>query len=171
LINVSGFHVDPGFHGHLKFAVYNAGSNDITLAQDQSVFVIWYADLDAPSPDPYPALPPVVPPHGRIISAKDIDRLKGQVSSPAELKKQLDALEKSIDIKFNATEQTRQFIRAVLLIVLAIVGKMYLDGTKIELREGNHFLVGAGIVGACILVGDFLVLRARKKEQSAPRRD
>ena len=25
LINVSGFHVDPGFRGSLVFAVYNAG--------------------------------------------------------------------------------------------------------------------------------------------------
>ena len=25
LVNVSGFHVDPGFEGRLKFSVYNAG--------------------------------------------------------------------------------------------------------------------------------------------------
>lgn len=29
LVNVSGFHVDPGFAGRLKFAVYNAGSKNI----------------------------------------------------------------------------------------------------------------------------------------------
>src|SRR5690606_34294489 len=31
LVNVSGFHVDPGFEGRLKFSVYNAGSKDIIL--------------------------------------------------------------------------------------------------------------------------------------------
>jgi dCTP deaminase len=31
LINVSGFHVDPGFEGRLKFSVYNAGSSPITI--------------------------------------------------------------------------------------------------------------------------------------------
>jgi dCTP deaminase len=53
LVNVSGFHVDPGYRGQLKFAVYNAGSKDIVLDQDERVFMIWYADLDAPAPDPY----------------------------------------------------------------------------------------------------------------------
>src|SRR5438876_11293834 len=40
LINVSGFHVDPGFRGRLKFAVYNAGSKNIVLDQEQPVFLI-----------------------------------------------------------------------------------------------------------------------------------
>lgn len=53
LINVSGFHVDPGFRGKLKFAVYNAGSREIDLDQDEQVFVIWFADLNAPAPDLY----------------------------------------------------------------------------------------------------------------------
>jgi dCTP deaminase len=29
LINVSGFHVDPGFEGRLKFSLYNAGTADV----------------------------------------------------------------------------------------------------------------------------------------------
>src|SRR5437879_5393875 len=35
LVNVSGFHVDPGFSGKLKFAVYNAGSQSIILDRSQ----------------------------------------------------------------------------------------------------------------------------------------
>ena len=31
LVNVSGFHADPGFSGKLKFAVYNAGSQRLVL--------------------------------------------------------------------------------------------------------------------------------------------
>ena len=31
LINVSGFHVDPGYHGQLVYAVYNAGPSQIHL--------------------------------------------------------------------------------------------------------------------------------------------
>ena len=31
LVNVSGFHVDPGFSGRLKFSVYNAGSKATVL--------------------------------------------------------------------------------------------------------------------------------------------
>jgi dCTP deaminase len=50
LVNVSGFHVDPGFRGPLKFAVYNAGSTDITLDQDERVFMLWFADLNEDTP-------------------------------------------------------------------------------------------------------------------------
>src|SRR6516225_6237147 len=58
LVNVSGFHVDPGYRGQLKFAVYNAGSRTIVLDQDQRVFMIWFADLDHTDEAPYPDRPP-----------------------------------------------------------------------------------------------------------------
>ena len=38
LVNISGFHVDPGFHGRLKFSVYNAGSQPIFLQIGQPAF-------------------------------------------------------------------------------------------------------------------------------------
>jgi len=46
LVNVSGFHVDPGFHGRLVFAVFNAGPVPVHLRQGQAAFLIWYAGLD-----------------------------------------------------------------------------------------------------------------------------
>lgn len=46
LINVSGFHVDPGFQGKLIYSVYNAGPSDIHLARGEDVFLLWLADLD-----------------------------------------------------------------------------------------------------------------------------
>jgi dCTP deaminase len=46
LINVSGFHVDPGFRGHLVYAVYNAGPSDINLRRGMPIFKIWLANLD-----------------------------------------------------------------------------------------------------------------------------
>ena len=46
LINVSGFHVDPGFRGHLIYAVYNAGPSNINLERGESLFLIWFANLD-----------------------------------------------------------------------------------------------------------------------------
>ncbi len=47
LINVSGFHVDPGYKGHLIFAVYNAGPLNLHLECGKPLFSIWFADLDA----------------------------------------------------------------------------------------------------------------------------
>lgn len=46
LVNVSGFHVDPGFEGKLLFSVYNAGPSPIHLSHNQKCFLIWYANLD-----------------------------------------------------------------------------------------------------------------------------
>jgi dCTP deaminase len=49
LVNVSGFHVDPGYHGRLLFAVYNAGPAHVNLAQGDDCFLIWYASLEGES--------------------------------------------------------------------------------------------------------------------------
>jgi dCTP deaminase len=49
LVNVSGFHVDPGFAGQLTFAVFNAGPRTVHLQQGQQCFLIWYADLNSTS--------------------------------------------------------------------------------------------------------------------------
>ena len=46
LINVSGFHVDPGWKGRLTFSVYNAGPSDVVLEKGNPFALIWYADLD-----------------------------------------------------------------------------------------------------------------------------
>lgn len=46
LINISGFHVDPGYEGTLLFSVLNAGPKPLHLQQGQPLFLIWYADLD-----------------------------------------------------------------------------------------------------------------------------
>src|ERR1700720_2846564 len=46
LVNVSGFHVDPGFQGRLTFAVFNVGPSPIHLRQSEPIFLIWFSDLD-----------------------------------------------------------------------------------------------------------------------------
>jgi dCTP deaminase len=46
LINVSGFHVDPGYSGRLVYAVYNASPSPIHLAEGDQTFKIWFCDID-----------------------------------------------------------------------------------------------------------------------------
>jgi dCTP deaminase len=116
LVNVSGFHVDPGYRGQLKFAVYNAGSRTIVLDQDQRVFMIWFADLDQPDDNPYPDRPPAP----NAITADDVARIQGDVASPAVLKTQIDELRAELDKKFHVTEQTRLFNRALIMLLLGI---------------------------------------------------
>lgn len=61
LINVSGFHVDPGYRGHLIFAVYNAGPRPVTVRRGDPLFKIIFhqmTDSDEPAPEPgYESIP------------------------------------------------------------------------------------------------------------------
>lgn len=52
LINVSGFHVDPTYKGHLIFAVQNVGPNDIRLRFEDPAFMMMWAKLDQPYSGP-----------------------------------------------------------------------------------------------------------------------
>ena len=45
LINVSGFHVDPGFEGKILFSVFNAGPNDVVLKYEEPTFMIFFYKL------------------------------------------------------------------------------------------------------------------------------
>lgn len=91
LVNVSGFHVDPGFKGRLKFSVYNAGSRDITITRGDRVFLIWYADLDGMTEDGYGDAGP----DQDMITSNDQNVMHGEIASPAELKTQLEAVKHS----------------------------------------------------------------------------
>jgi dCTP deaminase len=93
LVNVSGFHVDPGFSGRLKFAVYNAGSQSIVVARGERVFMIWFSDMNATTPDPYQG----VSAGQKEITSQDVMFIQGEVASPAALKKQIDELRKDHD--------------------------------------------------------------------------
>lgn len=47
LINISGFHVDPNFHGKLVFSVYNAGPSTAILRRGEPAFMIVFAALSS----------------------------------------------------------------------------------------------------------------------------
>jgi len=120
LVNVSGFHVDPGFRGKLKFAVYNAGSKEIVVDQDDRVFMIWFADLDAVSPDPYPVQQIVA----SVISAEDVSRIQGTVASPAQLQKNIEELRTELEKKIHTVEQSSNLNRTLLILLLGIFGAL-----------------------------------------------
>ena len=91
LVNVSGFHVDPGFEGHLIFAVYNAGPVPVHLRQGQDIFLIWFSDLSdqcEESRDPGP----------REIPSDLVNGISGRLHSLAGLAKRLDAVTRELAI-------------------------------------------------------------------------
>jgi dCTP deaminase len=89
LVNVSGFHVDPGFFGRLLFTVYNAGPQDIVLRAGEPIFLIMFAELKERAKEPY---------LGIHLSQHDIPsdtvaRLRGTSVSPRNLEERLKRLE------------------------------------------------------------------------------
>lgn len=89
LVNVSGFHVDPGFEGRLKFSVYNAGGQSIVLTCGDPTFLLWYATLNRATDDTYDGS------HSQqdSITAKDVMQLQGEVTSPGALAIRIQSLE------------------------------------------------------------------------------
>lgn len=124
LVNVSGFHIDPGFSGRLKFAVYNAGSRDIALERGERIFMMWLSDLDQEISDPYRGKR-----EGQMgIAADDVRQLQDDIASPAALKQQLTEIETNVEKKFNSLEKEISFLRAVgLALVLAMLGPCLRD--------------------------------------------
>lgn len=112
LINVSGFHVDPGFSGNLKFSVYNAGSQNVVLACGEPVFLIWFSDLDSRTKDEY---------NGNHagkgeISSKDVMNLQGEIASPSGLNERLKKVEETIAISKTV------IVTIVIALLVAVFG-------------------------------------------------
>lgn len=115
LINVSGFHVDPGFKGHLKFSVYNAGSRNIVLHRGQPLFLIWFAQLDRETTDAYSGV------HAgqKEISDNDVMKIQGDIISPSAIKEKIDDLQRQVDKLDNRFWVA---ITLSLLLIASIIG-------------------------------------------------
>lgn len=89
LVNVSGFHVDPGYSGQLVFAVFNAASSEIVVSKGENVFLIWYCYLDSPTAMKYDGEH-----QGRDrIFDTEIMNLQGSTYSPTALAARVSLLE------------------------------------------------------------------------------
>nr|WP_290222525.1 hypothetical protein [Trichocoleus desertorum] len=90
MVNVSGFHVDPGYSGRLIFAVYNAGPLNFHVQHGDRLFCIWFADLDDKDDSPHnkPGFDSIPT---SLMNSPDA------VSSLPSLVKRLDDLEKKVE--------------------------------------------------------------------------
>lgn len=137
LVNVSGFHVDPGWKGSLIFAVFNAGPATIHLQRGMPLFLLWIADLDEASvkrkdkPGP-PGIPPIM-----------INNITGVVDSLYALEKrmkdELKALrDKDDDLRNQMTDvKERQTRVLIYLTITAVIGGA-LVGAAVK-AVGDHF--------------------------------
>ena len=97
LINVSGFHVDPGYEGHLKYSVYNAGGQEITLTRGDRMFPLWLSTLDDDTRDPYPDPDPATRERSSITST-DMGKLHGTPVSPSALEDRIRKIETRVNV-------------------------------------------------------------------------
>jgi len=99
LINISGFHVDPGFDGHLVFTVYNAGPSPIHLQQGQAFFLVWFSSLDKASNS-------IRVKPGKRIDGKLISQVSGKIQSIEDLAERVGKLEEDVNIKHGILENS-----------------------------------------------------------------
>lgn len=115
LINVSGFHVDPGFQGKLVFSMFNAGVQTIHLSVGSRLFMIWFCSLDGATTDSYDGN------HKNQLHIPDdaITNLAARMPSPFTLEKDILALRHELRAEIDKNQR-------ILLLVLSLVGALLL---------------------------------------------
>ena len=121
LVNVSGFHVDPGYSGQLTFSVFNAGPSTVHLQQGQGCFLIWYAYLDRTSTKLKDE------PTHRGLAPDLVSNISGQLDSLVDVANRVRNLER---------EQTFTRSLAVAIFVL-LVGYLVRSAVQTALLEAK----------------------------------
>lgn len=126
LVNVSGFHVDPGFHGRLLFAVYNAGPVPILLRRGDPTFLIWFADLDTASKaDSKAGMKPI-----KQIDLNALNQVAGEIYSVQGLSDKIRTTETELAKRITALERANGIVSVVagaaLTVLLFLAGQWLL---------------------------------------------
>jgi dCTP deaminase len=136
LINVSGFHIDPGWEGPLIFAVFNAGPSPVHLQRKLPLFLVWYASLDEPS-EKQKTKPGAdgIPPNiiGNLSAATDTlyaldKRLKNEV-------KKRDAEDKKLSDRIHEIRRGQTALRVTLAVLLTLATGITLFVLRSDLSE------------------------------------
>lgn len=114
LVNISGFHVDPGFKGKLTFSVYNAGPGEIILRYKDPTFIIFFANLAEYCKKPYKGEHQ----NQDQIASRDMNKLTGMPISPSELDTRLHSLEHTVRIQWGLLAALAIGILVTLIRVL-----------------------------------------------------
>jgi dCTP deaminase len=123
LVNVSGFHVDPGYSAPLRFAVFNAGPSPICVKQGEDSFLIWYANLDRDDSN-YTKKESNNRVYRKGISTGDVSSLSGPVKTISVLAKKVDDLERT------------QMWMKIFIGVLSVLGSIVLGVVIFLSQEG-----------------------------------
>ena len=107
LVNVSGFHVDPGYRGQLTFSVFNAGPVPVHLKRGQPIFLIWYANLDCET---------AFKKDGTIhmgIDPEIVTAVAGELLSFASLSKKINDVDNALGERVHVLEKEQTYYRVI----------------------------------------------------------
>lgn len=116
LVNVSGFHADPGYHGRLIFAVFNAGPGDVHLRRGDDLFTISFAWLDEETSRPRSEEERFL-----HIPSEIITPIAGEVQSLAGLKESIDEVNDGLGERLHSVEREVAILRWAFALALSIV--------------------------------------------------
>lgn len=163
LVNVSGFHVDPGFEGKLLFSVYNAGPSSIVLSQGTQYFPIWFAELNETQN--------YVGSHEKQIKIPDapVEALsQGDLASPNALSKRIDDNQKEVIAKIGLIEKeqtakdylikTAVGLGIIILFKFAFDWFAYDNGLKKGIELQQQEISNDSIINKLILEKKTLIL-------------
>lgn len=136
LVNVSGFHVDPGYSAPLRFAVFNAGPSTIVITRREDCFLIWYADLDVEDTENVKSAQQ----NRRYswgISSNDVASLAGAVNSVGVLSQKVEKLERNVKI----INLFGLVLSVVAALIIAIIASLANEGVKSFIAETTKAVI------------------------------
>jgi len=113
LVNVSGFHVDPGYNGKLIFSVFNAGPAPILLQRGLELFTLWLSDLD----DKATPADARNKPGYTDVPVDVINSIPGEIYSLQTLSKKISDLETSMKVHWARFG----LIATIVLLVISVL--------------------------------------------------
>lgn len=113
LVNVSGFHVDPGWSGRLIFAVFNAGPGPVQLARGEECFHIWFASLTEQEQQASKK-------GFETIPSEIINPIAGEIQSFAGLLASQTAMEKRLDDRLDKVERDHGIMKWASSVITAV---------------------------------------------------
>lgn len=117
LINVSGFHVDPGFAGRLIYSVFNAGPSALHFSRGDDLFLLWLTDLDGRAVKPFYKEKP-----GYVdIPSSLVSQVSRETYSLQSLSDQVDQLSDQVKL-FKALASGAAAGLALMIAVLTYIG-------------------------------------------------
>ncbi|MFM9985617.1 MAG: dCTP deaminase domain-containing protein [Flavobacteriales bacterium] len=120
LVNVSGFHVDPGFNGKLVFSVYNAGVSQISLKKGEPCFLIWLAELSEQETESYrgehkdqDSIP--------LRYVDDLTKEDSELASPNVLLKKINENQTILETKISVVEERKKLNEYLIKTIIGIL--------------------------------------------------